>query len=83
MFNDLINAWKQVYATYLEGKLHKVMYYYLTLCIFVVGGLYLYLYYQGVIGLAILMSSLAGVQPTTTQPPITVVQSIGIILIVR
>jgi len=83
MFTDLINAWKQVYATYLEGGIHKVMYYYLTLVIIVVGGLYVYLYYSGCLGLAILFSSLAGAQPSGTQPPITIVQSIGIILIVR
>lgn len=83
MFNDLINAWKQVYATYLEGKLHKVMYYYLTLVIIVIGGLYVYLYYQGCVGLAVIFSAISGVQPSGTAPPITIVQAIGIILIIR
>lgn len=83
MFDALINFWKQTYATYLEGKLNKVMYYYLTLCIGVVGVIYFWLYWNGVVGFALLFSVWAGAPLNTTQPPITIVQAIGMILIVR
>jgi hypothetical protein len=83
MFTELINAWKQIYATYLDRKIDKVMYWYLTLCVIVVAGMYVYIYYAGTLGFAILMSVWAGGKLSTTQPPITIVQAFGMILIVR
>lgn len=83
MFNDLTNAWKQIYATYLEGKINKVMYYYLTLCIGVVGAMFIYLYWSGCLGFSILLSVWAGAKLSTVQPPITIVQAIGMVLVVR
>lgn len=78
-----MNAWKQIYATYLDRKIGKVMYWYLTLCVIVVGGMYVYIYYAGTIGFAVLLSVWAGAKLSTTQPPITIVQAFGMILIVR
>jgi hypothetical protein len=83
MIDLMINGWKQVYATYLDRKIGKVMYYYLTLCIIVIAGAYYYLYYMGCVGFAVLFSVWAGAKLSTVQPPITIVQAIGMILLVR
>lgn len=83
MIEALINAWKQIYATYLDRKINKVMYYYLTLCVIVVAGVYYYLYWMGCVGFAVLFSVWAGAKLSTVQPPITVIQAIGMLLLVR
>ena len=83
MIDMLINAWKQVYATYLDRKIGKVMYYYLVLCLVVVGATYYYLYWAGCVGFSVLFSVWAGAKLSTTQPPITIVEAIGMILLVR
>lgn len=85
MFEDLFKAWQYVNQAYLDKSLAggKVMFWYLTACLFVVGGIYMYLYWQGAVGLAVLFSSLAGVRPPTNGIPINIVHSIGIILIFK
>jgi hypothetical protein len=83
MIDLLINAWKQVYATYLDKKINKIMYYYLVLCLLIVGGAYFYLYWRGCLGFSILFSVWAGAKLSTAQPPITIVEAIGMIIIIR
>jgi len=81
MFNELISFWQMVRATYVEKEINKVMYWYLTICIVVVGGLYMYLYYQGCIAFSIIFSSVIGAD--TGGATISIVQAIGIILILK
>ena len=83
VFQDLIKFYKLSRMTYLAGDLKKPFYYYLLFCICVIGGMYIYLYSYGVIGLAVLLSLMAGYQTPMTSPPITVLHSIGIVLIMR
>ena len=83
MFDSLISAWKQIHGTYIAGDIGKVMYYYLVTVLFVVGGLYFWIYYQGCVALAVIMSVFAGAQLSTAQPPITIVGAFGIVLIIR
>lgn len=83
MFDSLISAWKQIHGTYIAGDIGKIMYYYLVTVLFVVGGMYLWIYYEGCISLAVIMSVFAGAQLSTVQPPITVVGAFGIVLIIR
>jgi hypothetical protein len=83
MFDSLISAWKQIHGTYIAGDIGKVMYYYLTSVLFVIGGIYMYIYYEGCIALAVIMSVFAGAQLSTAQPPITIVGAFGIVLIIR
>jgi hypothetical protein len=83
MFDDLIKWWKMVYQTYLAGDLKKPIYYYLTACIVVVGGMYIYIYYSGFIALAIILSALVGVYPPDGIPPISILGAVGIVFILR
>jgi len=85
MFDDLYKAWRSIYMAYLDKSLAggRVMFYYLSLCVLVVAGIYMYLYYQGAVGFAILFSSVAGVKAPNGTPPINILHAIGMILIIR
>lgn len=83
MIGSLINIWKLIYQTYLEHRIGKIMYYYLVSFLFILGGLYFYLLWQGTIGFALLMSVIAGAKLPPDTPAITVVQAIGILLVLR
>jgi len=80
MIDDLLKAWRLVYATWKDKQIRTGMYYYLVGCIFVVGGLYFYLMWAGFVGFAIIFSALVGVQKGI---PITIVQGAGIIIVIR
>lgn len=88
VFTDLYKAWEVIHETYKAKQLAggKVMFYYLTLCVVVIAGLYMYLYYQGCVGFAVLFSAWSGVPAPINGgalPPINIVHAIGIILILR
>lgn len=83
MIGALINAWKLIYQTFLEHRIGRIMYYYLVSLLFVLGGLYFYMLWQGTIGFALLLSVLAGAKLPPSSPAITVVQAIGMLLIIR
>jgi len=85
MFEDLFKGWQLVNQAYLDKSLAggKLMFWYLTACIVVIGGVYMYLYWQGAVGLAVLFSSLAGVRPPVNGIPINIIHAIGIVLILR
>lgn len=80
MFGDLIAMWKQVYLTHKEGKINTVMYWYLVFVLVVVGGLFMYLYWEGCIGIMILFNGLIGVP---TGMSFNILKAIGLVLIIR
>ena len=79
VFNDLISFWKLVYGSYKEKEIKQIMYWYLTIVIGVIGALYVYLYYEGCVGLAIIFSHISG----SGSAPVSIVQAVGIILMMR
>jgi len=86
VFDDLIKFWRILRATHLEKQLWggTFMFYYMTMVLAVVGGLYVYLMWEGFIGFAVLFSHLAGSKiPTDSLPIIDVVKAAGMILIIR
>lgn len=88
MFGELFNAWKAVNETYKSNQLAggKVMFWYLTLCVVAIGGLYMWIYYSGCLGFAILFSAWAGAPPIVNGggvPVITIIQAIGMILVLK
>lgn len=80
MISNLIGFWKLIYATYKEGEIQKIMYYYLTGVLGVVVILYFYILWQGIFGFSILFGAFTGAQHGI---PITLVQAIGMVVIVR
>jgi len=80
MFSDLLKFWKQLYLTHKEGKLSAVMYYYLVCCLFIMAGLFMYLYWEGTIGIMILMNTITG-NPMNIE--FNILKSIGVVLIIR
>ena len=83
MIGMLIKFWQMTYQTYLDKRIGKIMYYYLLSIFFVIGGLYFYMIWEGSVGFALLFSVWAGLKISTEVPAITIVQAIGMILIVR
>jgi len=83
MFAELMLAWKQVYATFLDRKIGRVMYYYLVFCLVVIAGLYVYLLWMGAVGFSIMFSVWSGSRLVTDEPAINIVRAIGMILIIR
>jgi len=83
MIDMLIKFWQQTHLTYLEGKLRKGMYWYLTACLVVIGCVYYFMIWEGFIGIAVLFSVFAGMKLPVGGVPIDVVKAAGIILIMR
>lgn len=81
MFSDLINFWKQIYLTYKEGKINVVLYYYLVAVLFVVGGLFMYLFFEGAIGVMILLNTVIGRDMSGMQ--FNILKAIGVVMIIR
>jgi hypothetical protein len=82
-YDELLKFWKLLRNSFVMGDIRKPMYYYLSLCLVVVGGLYMYLVWEGFFALAILFSRFAGITPPAGLPPISLVGSVGIVLIIR
>jgi hypothetical protein len=75
--------WKLIYQTYLEHRIGRIMYYYLVSFLVIFGGLYFYMLWEGSVGFAVVLSVFAGAKVPSASPAVTVVQAIGMILIVR
>lgn len=80
IFDDLMKLWRMIFASWKDGTIRTGMYYYLVGVIFVVGGLYIYLLWQGYVGFAVIFSTITGAQSGLA---IDVVQAAGILIVVR
>lgn len=80
-FDEFMQFWKLVKQAYISKDIKKGMYYYLTACIFIVGGVYIWLIWAGVTGLtAIFNVWLLG---RASDIPFTVTSCAGIVLLIR
>jgi hypothetical protein len=81
VFEELTSFWKATKQAYVSGDIKKVMYYYLTFCIIVVYGVYLYIYYRGFVGMTAIVNIWFLNRPSDI--PFTLLDAVGIVFILR
>ena len=81
LFEELISFWKLTRQAWISGDIKKGMYWYLTGCIFVVGGLYLWLLWAGFVGVTVIFN--VWLLGRTSDIPFNILNGTGIILLIR
>jgi hypothetical protein len=81
IFDELISFWKLIKQAEISGDIKRGMYFYLSGCLVIVGGLYLWLLWSGFTGItAIFNVWLLG---RKSDIPFTVINGAGIIMLIR